>query len=162
GGTVGWRRSGSSRAVAQRSASCRGPAGSGDGSAASRGGASVVGVGGESGGGGGGGGPQGDPGRARPRGGAQAGIVCGRRGGGSVVRVAETGAARDHSATTAAHGPVVLPSEDLIAEAGVWFRSQPRSPLDSLFGGGPPLPLTPRDPTSSARTTERRAADADS
>src|SRR4051812_33577026 len=33
--------------------------------------------------------------------------------------------------------------DDLIADARAWLQSHPRSPLDSLFGGGPPRPMMP-------------------
>ena len=46
--------------------------------------------------------------------------------------------------------------ENLIADARAWLQSNPRSPLDSLFGGGPPFPLAPRDVTTPSNAVDRR------
>jgi hypothetical protein len=48
--------------------------------------------------------------------------------------------------------------DDLIADVRTWLQSHPRSPVDSLFGGGPPFPLAQqRDATGDLHATERRA-----
>jgi hypothetical protein len=41
------------------------------------------------------------------------------------------------------------------------LQSHPRSPVDSLFGGGPPLPLTPRAPTVAPGRTQSETVDPD-
>jgi hypothetical protein len=46
--------------------------------------------------------------------------------------------------------------EDLIADARAWLQTNPRSPLDSLFGGGPPLFRLSRESTAD-EPVERRA-----
>jgi hypothetical protein len=51
--------------------------------------------------------------------------------------------------------------ESLMADARAWLQSNPRSPLDSLFGGGPPFPLPPRDATSSPSSAGRPPVDDD-
>lgn len=47
--------------------------------------------------------------------------------------------------------------EGLMADARAWLRSNPRSPLDSLFGGGPPLALDSR--ATTAKTAANRVRD---
>jgi hypothetical protein len=49
--------------------------------------------------------------------------------------------------------------DDLIADARAWLQSHPRSPLDSLFGGGPPAPFRTRDATSDLKPGERPSHD---
>jgi hypothetical protein len=61
----------------------------------------------------------------------------------SVVEQASTATTSESArAAVAMQG---LPQEDLIADARVWLQSHPRSPLDSLFGGGPPAPVRRSD-----------------
>lgn len=50
--------------------------------------------------------------------------------------------------------------DDLIADARAWWQSHPRSPVDSLFGGGPPFPFRPGAAASDPNAVERRAHDA--
>jgi hypothetical protein len=49
--------------------------------------------------------------------------------------------------------------DDLIADARAWLQSHPRSPLDSLFGGGPPRPITPGESIVHREDVERRLED---
>jgi hypothetical protein len=46
-----------------------------------------------------------------------------------------------------------------MADARAWLRSNPRSPLDSLFGGGPPLALHSRATTNTKTAADRRVRD---
>ena len=52
--------------------------------------------------------------------------------------------------------------DDLIADARAWLQSHPRSPLDSLFGGGPPRPILPSDSIANRNAVDRRSDDDDS
>jgi hypothetical protein len=50
---------------------------------------------------------------------------------------------------------------ELLVDARGWLQSNPRSPLDSLFGGGPPLPLIPRTASPTANAVDRPPLDDD-
>jgi hypothetical protein len=54
-----------------------------------------------------------------------------------------------------------LQRDELIADARAWLQSHPRSPLDSLFGGGPPLFRASRE-SFDDETVDRRAPHDDS
>jgi hypothetical protein len=49
--------------------------------------------------------------------------------------------------------------DDLIADARAWLQSHPRSPLDSLFGGGPPHPIRSGDSNLDPKVIDRHHAD---
>jgi hypothetical protein len=75
----------------------------------------------------------------------------------SVVEAAQDGGGGEGGENGAA--TQAMRREDLIADARAWLQSNPRTPVDSLFGGGPPAPFTARVPFADSTPVERQPDD---